>query len=187
MTAAEKFAELSEAEKRRFEDLETEMRRAKARISGFQSCLDALVGSDEEGGARRRLEDRIAKEESAITELEQQFEEARERLSAFEEALRILEKQGKIPDLRANSMMARVREAMRQVGKAMTLGELAAILNLDKKEKNSVRTSLASYARDGRVFARGEGPETFTLIEFKAEPSRSDGNLNEETECRPRT
>jgi DNA repair exonuclease SbcCD ATPase subunit len=177
MTAAEKFVELSEGEKRQVEGFETEVRKARARISGYKSCLDALGTVSEDVGARRRLEDRVEKEEGEIRRLERQIEESRERLSAFEEALKILAKKGKEPDLRAESMMAKVRDLIRQTGGPMTLVEIAKALNLDKKKKNSVRGSLASYARDERVFARGEGPETFTLIEFKNQSAKGgDGN-----------
>jgi hypothetical protein len=74
-------------------------------------------------------------------------------------------------------MMAKVRDLIRQTGRPMTLAEIAKTLSLDDKRKNSVRGSLASYARDRRVFARGDGPETFTLIEFKNAPAKgNDGN-----------
>lgn len=175
MTTAEKFAELSEAEKRQREESEMNLRKARARVSGFKSCLDALGTAEDGTGARRRLEDRVEKEEAEVRKMELQIEDSRERQSAFEEALKILSKEGREPDLRATSMMAKVRDLIRQAGRPMTLGEIAKTLNLDDKRKNSVRGSLASYARDQRVFARGEGPETFTLIEFKAAPAKGEG------------
>lgn len=174
MAAVEKFAELSAAERLRVEGFETEVRKAKARISGFRSCLEALGVADEETGARRRLEDRVEKEEAEIAKLERHIEESRERQSAFDEALKILSKKGRATELRADSMMAKVQAVMRQAGRAMTLAEIAKSLDLDKKRKNSVRGSLSSYARDERVFARGEGPETFTLIEFKGRPGKGE-------------
>ena len=73
-------------------------------------------------------------------------------------------------------MMTKVREVIRKTGRPMAIAEIATALDLSKGKKNSVRGSLASYARDGRVFARGEGPETFTLIEFKQPEKAENGN-----------
>ncbi len=175
MAATEKLAELSEAEKRQREDLKTEVRKANARIAGFEACVAALGDSVADAGARRKLEGRVEKEKAEIRNLERQIEDSVERQSAVDESLKIVSRKGKEPELRPNSMMARVREVIRQHGKPMTVVEIADALKLDKVGKRSVSGSLASYARDQRVFER-KGPEVFTLIEFKESEKTENGN-----------
>jgi hypothetical protein len=154
--------------------LETEIRETKARIGAFGESAEALGPSAAEGPAvtvLRRLQEKVKKEQAGLAELEAKVVDARGRASAFEEAIKLFPKEGEDTELRANSEMYKVREALRAAGKPMTLTEILKVLGAegDDKKKNSLRGSLASYANKGRVFTKEDAPETFGLIEFRCE------------------
>ena len=62
----------------------------------------------------------------------------------------------------------------------MSLNEIVQAIgeNTDSKKK-SLRSTLRSYAREGRIFTTGSDPDTFGLIEFTNSPkSNENGKLN---------
>lgn len=176
MDAKERLLNLKEAAEADVQKLEGDLRAAKAKAGAFEVSLAALEHNGEsstEASVRRRLQEKAKKEQANIAEIADAIVEAKGRIAGFDEVLRLFPKEGENSELRVDSQMYRVREVLRTNGKAMTLTEILKALGLDgdEKKRNSLRGSLASYARDGRVFVRGEGAETFGLLEFPSEGS----------------
>lgn len=163
---------LKEAAEADVQKVEADFRAAKARGKAFEDSL-AAFGANEETeaapGVRRRLQEKVKKEQAAIAEITDALIDAKGRVAGFDEVLKLFPRDGEDSELRADTQMYRVREVLRTSGKAMTLTEILKALGFegDDKKRNSLRGSLASYAREGRVFVRGEGTETFGLLEFK--------------------
>ncbi len=175
MEAKERLTRMMDSESAALAKLEAELRTMKARLGAFQDSLTALAPSGEDGAAvtvSRRLQDKLKKEQSGVEELEARIVDARGRVSAFDEALRLFPREGEEVELRAGSQLADVRRILSQHGKPMSLADILATLGKnveDVKARNSLRGSLGKYAQDGRVFTKEEGPDTFGLIEFHSE------------------
>jgi hypothetical protein len=147
------------------------LRTADARRKAFQEALDVLP--DGEGGMylRKKLEDKIRKEGVAGEQFAAELTDAEAKLSAFEETVKLLEKEEEessgSTELRPNSDVYRIRETLRNAGKPLNLSEICSLL--DKQDtaenKNSIRGSLGRYAREGRIFVQ-TAPNTFGLVEL---------------------
>jgi hypothetical protein len=156
------------------EKLTSELGSANGRLKGFR-VSGTVVGEGGEDAATkvvfRRLLDKIGKEELLIEGIKGKINDAEGRISAFEEAIKLFPKPGEDGDLRAGSQMAEVRDALQTHGKPMALADILKAIGHegDDKKRNSLRGSLASYAREGRVFTKEDGSDTFGLLEFKSE------------------
>jgi hypothetical protein len=175
MEAKERLTKMMESENEALQKAEAELRTVKARLGAFRDSLTAVGTSGENGtiwAVSRRLQDKLRKEQATVEELEARVVDARGRVSAFEEALRLFRKEGEEVELRAGSQLADVRRVLREKRKPLALGEILIALGRsadDVKVRNSLRGSLAKYAQDGRVFTKEEAPDTFGLIEFRSE------------------
>ena len=180
MDAKERLDKMKEAAEKDAARLESDLRSARSRHCTFNEAVSAVGG---EGGAAgplavvRKLQEKARREQAAVEELEAKVVDARGRISALEEALKLFPKEGEGSDLRAGTQMADVRDVLRAHGKPMALGEILKAIKVegDENKRNSLRGSLGSYAREGRVFTKEDGPETFGLIEFKSAPGKVDG------------
>lgn len=116
----------------------------------------------------RKLQEKARREQGLIEEIEAKILDARARVSALDEALKLFRREGEGAELRADTQMADVRDALRAQGRPMSLTEILKALKAegDEQKRNSLRGSLARYAREGRVFTKEDAPETFGLIEF---------------------
>ena len=171
MEAKERLLKMMELAKTEAEKLESDLRSAKARSGAFNESVSALGQKGTESAALlvvRRLQDKAKKEQATVAEIEAKIVDARGRVSAFEEAIKLFPKDGDEAELRAGSQMSGVRQALRAHGKPMSLTEILKAIGAvgDDKKRNSLRGSLAGYAREGRVFTKEAAPETFGLIEF---------------------
>jgi len=176
MQAKEQLEKMVEDAKADVEKLGFELRSAKARLKAFQESGSVVEAAGADGAAQtvfRRLGDKVRKEQTAIAEIETKVVDATARVSALEEALKLFPKEGETSDLRAGTQMAEVQAVLRAHGKAMSLAEILKAIGAagDEGKRNSLRGSLASYARDGRVFTKEDGSDTFGLIEFGTEAS----------------
>jgi len=175
MEARDRLAKMMETESAALQKLEVELRTVKARLGGFRDTLAAFGAETEEGATlavSRRVQDKLKKEQSTVEEFEAAIVDARGRVSAFEEALKLFPREGEEIELRAGSQLADVRRVLKEKGVPMSLAEILVAIGKsaeDVKVRNSLRGSLAKYAQDGRVFKRGEAPDTFGLIEFCSE------------------
>ena len=72
--------------------------------------------------------------------------------------------------LRSGSVLAKVQEVLKKSGSPLHIEEILKQIGQpnDKKQKLSLSGSLATYARDGKVFTRGPSPNTFGLVEFES-------------------
>jgi hypothetical protein len=108
-----------------------------------------------------------------------QISDCEGRLAAFTEAVKIIERKDHDPELRRNSRMEQVREFLRASGKPVALSEILKAIGAsedDEKLKNSLRGSLAGYAREQRVFTKEDEPDTFGLLEFKRQQIAENDN-----------
>jgi len=149
--------------------LEIDLRSSKARLATFKEAASLSQGAP--AGVCRKMKDKVRREEETIAEIGARIIETKARISALEEALKLFPKDGEGTELRPGSQMADIREVLRAAGKPMTLAEILKAIGAegDDGKRNSLRGSLASYAREGRVFRKEDAPETFGLIEFAAE------------------
>lgn len=175
MEAKERLSKMMESENGALQKLEAELRTVRARAGAFRETLTALGPGADEGATltvSRRLQDKLKREQASLEELEAGIVDARGRVSAFEEALRLFPKEGEEVELRPGSQLADVRRVVKEKGAAMTLAEILTAIGKsadDVKVRNSLRGSLAKYAQDGRVFTKEEAPDTFGLIEFRSD------------------
>lgn len=145
----------------------------KARLSGFNASLAALNG-DESAitmALKRKLEAKINEESDHVTMITREIRESEAKLSAFEEVVKFLPKpgaDGNQKELRANSELSKVQDALRKAGKALTLDEILVSIGSadDGKKRISLRGSLRSYAKEGKFFTIEEG-DSFGLVAFK--------------------
>jgi hypothetical protein len=143
----------------------------KARISGFKDSLAAINGTADES-FRQKIEDKIRKDTAAAEEVSNKAFEITARLTAFQESLKLLSKNGtdgKPKDLRPESELAKVRDIIRAAGKPLSLTEILSTLGKanDKKKLISLRGTLRGYANRGQVFLKGDTSDSFGLIEFE--------------------
>ena len=159
--------------------LEEELRAHAARSSGFKISFDTLTGDETPAVAslKRKIQDKIDEECDLIKDVKSRLAEAQARKSAFDETVKLLPKtgsNGNLKDLRPNSELFKVREALRQAGKPISLDEILQKVGSAEGEKRdeksrriSLRGSLRGYAKDGKFFTIEEAPDTFGLLEFK--------------------
>jgi len=171
MEAKERLLKLMDSAIAEVEKLEADLRSAKARLGAFKDSVAAVGPKGQDGTAdsvSRRLQEKVKKEQSSVGHIEAAIVDAKGRVSAFEEALRLFPKEGEETELRAGTQLAQVRDILRTHGKAMALTEILKAIGSEGNEskRNSLRGSLAGYARDGRVFTKEPAPDTFGLIEF---------------------
>jgi len=141
------------------------------RIAGFKEALVALNGSDPSGSIRRKLEDKIRKEEQAYSEGRNGLAAARGRAEAIRESMRLmgqLNDEQSSPELRPGSELHKVRQFLLSQGKPMPLNEI--LIGIGKQDtpdnRNSLRGSLGRYARSGFHFLK-TAPNTFGLSSYK--------------------
>lgn len=167
MEAKEQLEAMKVAAEKTVAKLEADLRTSKARLATFTEA--ATVSKAAPLAVLRKLQEKCRREEEEIGQIETQIVNGQARVSALEEAIKLFPKDGGGAELRDGSQMAGVRDALRAHGKPMSLTEILKAIGSegDDNKRNSLRGSLASYARDGRVFTKEAAPETFGLIEFK--------------------
>ncbi len=126
---------------------------------------------------RSRIEERIAKKEKEIQELEVQIREARAYVQALHDVAKHLPREAETEKeadalLRPGSGVADARSALLKAGKPLHIVDLLRAMGreINRKNKIGVSGSLAAYVRKGEIFARPK-PNTFGLIEFAGSPS----------------
>jgi chromosome segregation ATPase len=166
----QKFQEL----KGTISKLEIELRASRSRISAFTIALPILQKGDATDFAVRKLEDKVRKEKQTQNDLEIRLADLGDQISAFEETLKILGKpqeENGTPELRVGSELFKIREAMKAKGSPMTLTEMVAVIGKEDttKSRNSMRGSIARYARTGTIFVK-TAASTFGLVELGHKP-----------------
>jgi len=166
--AKKKLVEMMEAAKLEVQRLELELRSCNSRIKAFEEASAAT--SQDKGALQvfRKLESKIKSERQSFTEIEQNLHDAKGRVSAFDEAIKMFPKDGEESELRATSKMFKIQTLLKNTGKPLSLTDILKGIGEEGDDaRNSIRGSLAGYARDGRVFTKEEAPDTFGLIAFK--------------------
>jgi hypothetical protein len=170
MEIQETISGYAEKEAEKILRLESEKCAALARISGFQDTLKALNGNAN-AIFKRKVEERIQKDEQLVGAISIEINAARGRKSAFDDSLRLLEKTsngGFRKGLRASSELAAVERILMEAGRELALTDILRKLGKesDEKKRISLRGSLRAYARDGRVFTLGESQDSFGLLDY---------------------
>lgn len=122
---------------------------------------------------RRKLEDRIDKEEQALTDLQSQVEAKKQYISGLKDALKMIPKEGgreveaTPATLRPGTEIAKVRDIIMAAGKPLYITEILEKLGKEPTKPNrvSLSGSIAAYVRDNRIFTR-PAPNTFGIVEF---------------------
>jgi len=123
-------------------------------------------------GLRNDLERKIERKRQEIKELEFKIREAQAYISAHQETLKMLSREGSgllaERNLRVGSSIAKARDAIKKAGKPLHIADLLKALGRpnDKKNRLSLSGSLAHYVRKGEIFSR-PAPNTFGLTEFE--------------------
>lgn len=138
-------------------------------------------------GLRNELERKIEKKRQEIKELEFKIREAQAYISAHQETLKMLSREGSgllaERNLRVGSSIAKARDAIKKAGKPLHIADLLKALGRpnDKKNRLSLSGSLAHYVRKGEIFSR-PAPNTFGLTEFEHISGDSDDDSGEDSE-----
>ena len=179
MKAEDKLRELLQTDYELADKLKTDIRVSQAKATGFRNSLELVEGGEATVAQKTRLLDRLQREYSVTQKLEKQLMDCEGRISAYEEAMKILNNDHEDVELRANSRMDQVRNLLRAQGKPMSLTDILKGLNLegDEKLRNSLRGSLAGYSRDGRVFTKDAAPDTFGLLEFEGKSANQEQEI----------
>lgn len=125
---------------------------------------------------KRKLTREIEKQEQKILALRTELAGEEAYLRAQQDMLKLLPRNGAghdaLPVLRANSDLARARDAIRASGKPMHITEILQKLGkeLTRDSRSSLSGSIGWYVRRNEIFTRPL-PNTFGLTEFeKGEP-----------------
>lgn len=138
---------------------------------------------------RTEIEKRIARKRDEIARLQAQVREAEIYISALEDTLKLLPRDGVNEGgadtvLRPNSIGAKARQLILERRRPMHVQALLAAMGRpDSRTNRSALTgSLAAYVRKGEIFTR-PAPNTFSLVELadsqrqrrEAEPEPPEG------------
>lgn len=119
---------------------------------------------------REEIQKRIEKKEEEIREAELQIREARAYIQGLSETLRFLPKTPTVQPnptvLRADTAMAKTRDAIKKAGKPLHISEILKALGrpVDRENRGSIAGSLSIYVRKGQIFTK-VAPNTFGLVE----------------------
>jgi hypothetical protein len=131
---------------------------------------------------RNRIEERIAKKEMEIQELEMKLREAKAYIQALQDVMKMMpreesdsthSRESTDSTMRDGSYVSDAREAIRKAGNPLHVVDIlkASGRPTDRKSRLGMGGSLAAYVRRGEVFTRPK-PNTFGLIELEtAKPS----------------
>jgi hypothetical protein len=135
---------------------------------------------------RKELKRKIERKQGEIQqwqaesrELETKVREAVAYVSGLEETLKLLPREmlseAATTSLRADSAVAKAREAILKAGKPLHINDILKALGkaVNHDSKASMSGSMGAYARKNQVFTR-PAPNTFGLIEFQQEPKPED-------------
>ena len=110
--------------------------------------------------------------QASLRETDTLIREVNAALAAYEEVLKLApedsEDDASERAMRAGSMVALAREALRQHGKPMHVAKLVEALGRSDshEQRVSLSSSLSAYVRKGQVFSRPE-PNIFGLLEWQ--------------------
>jgi hypothetical protein len=139
------------------------------RVKGFEESIEVLKRDPSSGYLVKKLQDKIKKEKEEMEAVRSCIHELKAKCQAFDEALKLIEKgeDAGIHELRKDSELARIQEAIRMLGDPMTVDDMLSLLKKEdtRGNRNSIRGSVARYAREGKIFVQ-TGPGTFGLLEL---------------------
>jgi len=139
--------------------------------------------------SRRKIEEKIAKKQHEIQELELQMREAKSYIQALQDVAKMLPKDGDgmreiretadvsqtaAESMRAGSYVYDARQAILAAGKPLHVVKILSASGRpnDRKNRIGMSGSLAAYVRRNEIFTRPK-PNTFGLIELDATVAES--------------
>jgi len=127
-------------------------------------------------GLREVLQKRIEKKQAEIATYHQEYENtiraAEAYVQALQDTLKLIPETGESASqevsLRFGSNVAKARDALRAAGKPMHITEIIKAIGIsqDKKNRLTLGSSIAAYARKQKIFTRTDS-NTFGLLEFE--------------------
>lgn len=127
--------------------------------------------------SRHRIEERIAKKELEIQELEMKLREAKAYIQALQDVMKMMPKDtgesassnstGSDSSFREGSYVSDARNAILRAGRPLHVVEILKATNRpnDRKNRIGMAGSLAAYVRREEVFTRPK-PNTFGLVDL---------------------
>ena len=109
------------------------------------------------------IDNKIRKKEAEIRSLEAKLHAARIYVQALSDVRRELD--GDSADLKAGSMVAMARDAIRRAGKPLHMDDILTAIGRTAESKSSLTGSLAAYVRRAEVFTR-PAPNTYGLVDL---------------------
>jgi hypothetical protein len=122
-------------------------------------------------GIRENFQKLIDKKVQEIRDLELKVKEAQAYVQALQDSMKFLPRNGDSGpaehSLRAGSQLAKARDLIKAAGTPLPIADILKGLNKpqDKKHRVSLGSTLAGYARQGRIFTK-TAPNTFGLVEL---------------------
>ena len=113
---------------------------------------------------RAFIEERLRKKEAEMQSLDERVRSARIYVQALRDVLRDLDGPSESAP-KAGTMITLARDAIREAGRPLHVGELLKAIGRADDSKNSLTGSLAAYVRKKEIFTR-PAPNTFGLIEL---------------------
>jgi hypothetical protein len=110
------------------------------------------------------IENKIRKKEAEIRNLEAKLQAARIYVQALSDVRRELDGENE-SDLKAGSMVAMARDAIRKAGSPLHVDDILKAIGKTADSKSSLTGSLAAYVRRGEVFTR-PAPNTYGLVDL---------------------
>lgn len=136
---------------------------------------------------RAQIEKRIENKQQEIIALDQTIRRNRAFIAGLQEALKLLPRDDgdRSPNqlLRAGSVMAKVREFLKNRGEPLYINDILKGIGkeVNKKNRISVGGSLGNYARRGEIFSR-TAPNTYGLISFASATEEAEATTSTEEE-----
>jgi hypothetical protein len=135
-------------------------------------------------GIANEFKKRIEKQEQFIEKLQKemdeislQMREARAYMQALQDMCKLVPKDDQSEEsptevnIRAGSLVAKARDALKLKGARMHVSDLMTAIGLEHTKKNrlSLSGSLSNYVREKKVFSR-PAPNVFGLLEWSQSP-----------------
>lgn len=118
---------------------------------------------------RTRIEQKIKKKKTEISEYESKVREAEASIQAFQEVLKFLPRDSAStsdePAIREGSLAGKAIKVLRKAGAPLHINKLLDGCGIPKNKRQSLSGTLSHYVRKKEVFTR-PSPGTFGLMEF---------------------
>jgi len=120
---------------------------------------------------KKKVEDKLARKQREIVNLEQKIKDAKVYVRALKDVLRLMDgdstSSSNESKLKEGSSAARAQQIILNIGRPLHIDDILVAMGKDitRGTKSSVTSALAAYARKGEIFIR-TAANTFGLLEL---------------------